>query len=91
MGGPRQLCLAANTQSMMMLVVAVRISIVDSQKHDFGCQSKIVRELIIYNDNADGNEDEYLGWVGGEGGWGGLVIAYGSLKRKLIIADREVT
>ena len=34
----------------------------------------------LYNDNADGNEDEYLGWVGGEGGWGGLVIAYGSLK-----------
>ena len=32
----------------------------------------------------DGNDDEHLGWVGGEGCGGGLVIAYGSLKGKLI-------
>ena len=35
-------------------------------------------------DDGDGSGDEHLGWVGGEGCWGGLVVAYGSLKGILI-------
>ena len=33
----------------------------------------------------DGDGDDHLGWMGGEGGWGGLIITYGSLKVQLII------
>ena len=39
---------------------------------------------VDFRGTRDCHAIEHLGWVGGEGGWRGLVVAYGSLKGELI-------